>query len=110
MPSTSDDDTILSANDFPLRYGPGYAGWLAVEKQYQPIGLETLHFDPETIHRNGIRVTLWQLTELKWNSTTRSLPTKTHKELDCEHPRVRVLHVVGFSRQNRYWPVEARLH
>lgn len=26
---------------FLLHYGPVYAGWLAVEKQYQPIGLET---------------------------------------------------------------------
>lgn len=34
---------------FLLHSGPIYAGWLAVEKQYQPIGLETLYFEPETI-------------------------------------------------------------
>jgi hypothetical protein len=84
---------------FLLHYGPVYAGWLAMEKQYQPIGLETLYFDPETIHRNGIRVTLWQLTDLKWNNTTRFLSTKTHKEVDCEDPRVRVLQVMEFSPQ-----------
>lgn len=84
---------------FLLHYGPVYAGWLAVEKQYQPIGLETLYVDPETIHRSGLRVTLWQLTDLRSNNTTRSLSTKTHKEFDCEHPRVRVLHVMEFSRQ-----------
>ncbi len=72
---------------FLLYYGPVYAGWLAVEKQYQPIGLETLSFDPETIHRNGIRATLWQLTDLKWNNTTRFLSTKTHKEFGYAHAR-----------------------
>lgn len=84
---------------FLLHYGQVYAGWLAVEKQYKPIGLETLYFDPKTIHRNGIRVTLWQLTDLKWNNTTRFLSTKAHKEFDREHPRVRVLQVMEFSRQ-----------
>ena len=84
---------------FLLHYGPVYAGWLTVEKQYQPIGLVTLSFDPETIHRNGIHATLWQLTNLKWNNTTRFLSTKTHKEFDCEHPRVLVLQVIEFFRQ-----------
>ena len=84
---------------FLLHDGPVYAGWLAVEKQYQSIGLETLSFDPETIHRNRIRATLWQLTDLKWNNTTRSLSTKTHKEFDREHPRVRARQVIEFSRQ-----------
>jgi hypothetical protein len=84
---------------FLLHSGPVYAGWLAVEKQYQPAGLETLYFDPEQIPRNGNRATLWQLTDLKWNNTTRFLSTKTHKEFDCEHPRVRVLQVIEFSRQ-----------
>jgi hypothetical protein len=80
-------------------YGPVYAGWVAVEKPYQPAGLETVYFDPETIHRSGNRATLWQLTDIKWNSTTRFLSTKTHKEFDCERPRVRVLQVIEFSRQ-----------
>ena len=30
---------------------------------------------------------------------TRFLSTKTHKEFDCEHPRVCVLQVMEFSRQ-----------
>jgi len=82
-----------------LSPGPVYAAWEALEKQYQPTGLETLYFDPETIHREGTRATLWQLTDLKWNSTTRFLSFKTHKEFDCEQPRVRVLQVIEFSRQ-----------
>ena len=84
---------------FLLHDGQVYAGWLAVEKRYQPIGLETLYFDPETIRRNGIRATLWQLTDFRWNNTTRFLSTKTHKEFDCEHPRVRALQVIEFSCQ-----------
>lgn len=82
-----------------LSSGPVYAEWKAVEKQYQPTGLETLYFAPETIHREGTRATLWQLTDLKWNSTTRYLSFKTHKEFDCEQSRVRVLQVIEFSRQ-----------
>ena len=82
-----------------LSSGPVYARWEALEKQYQPTGLVTLYFDPETIHREGTRTTLWQLTDLKWNSTTRFLSFKTHKEFDCEQSRVRVLQVIEFSRQ-----------
>lgn len=78
---------------------PVHAGWEALEKQYQPTGIETLYFDPETIHHEETRATLWQLTDLKWNSTTRFLSSKTHKEFDCTQPRVRVLQVIEFSRQ-----------
>ncbi|CUS32335.1 surface-adhesin E family protein [Candidatus Nitrospira nitrificans] len=79
--------------------GPVYAGWVAVEKQYQPAGLETIYIDPDRIQRKGLRATLWQLTNLKWNSTTRFLSLKIHKEFDCDRPRVRVLQVIEFSRQ-----------
>ena len=99
MSSTSDDDTVFRLTIFRLHYGPVYAGWLAVDKQYKPIGLKTLSFDPEMIHQNETRATRWQLTDRKWNNTTRFLPTKTHKEFGCEHPPVRVLHVIEFSRQ-----------
>jgi len=84
---------------FMFGYEPGYAGWITIEKQYQPTGLETVYFDPNTIHRKGGRATLWQLTDMKWNSTTRFLSSKTHKEFDCEGSRVRVLQVIEFSRQ-----------
>lgn len=77
---------------FLLHYGPVYAGWLAVEKQYKPADLETLYFDPEQIHRNGIRVTLWQLTDLKWNNTTRPLsapfPARPHLDVVVEEELV----------------------
>jgi hypothetical protein len=79
--------------------GSVHAEWESLEKQYQPTGLETWYFDPETIHRERTHATLWQLTDLKWNSTTQFLSFKTHKEFDCEQPRVRVLQVIAFSRQ-----------
>ncbi|MBS0149778.1 MAG: hypothetical protein JSR31_02490 [Nitrospira sp.] len=78
---------------------PVFAGWVAIEKQYQPAGLETIYFDPEQVQRTDIRATLWQLTDLKWNSTTRFLSLKTHKEFDCANSRVRTLQVIEFSRQ-----------
>jgi len=78
---------------------PVFAGWVAIEKPYQPAGLETLYFDPEQIQRVGTRATLWQLTDLKWNNTTRFLSLKTHKEFDCTNSRVRTLQVIEFSRQ-----------
>jgi len=82
-----------------LTYTPAYAGWVAVEKAYQPGSLETIYFDTESIHREGAHATLWQLTDIKWNNTTRFLSSKTHKEFDCEGSRVRVLQVIEFSRQ-----------
>lgn len=78
---------------------PVFAEWVAIEKQYQPAGLETIYFDPKQVQRTDIRVTLWQLTDLKWNNTTRFLSLKTHKEFDCANSRVRTLQVIEFSRQ-----------
>lgn len=78
---------------------PAIAGWIAIEKQHQPAGLETIYVDPEQIQRTDTRATLWQLTDLKWNNTTRFLSLKTHKEFDCANSRVRTLQVIEFSRQ-----------
>lgn len=79
--------------------GPVCAGWVAMGKQYQPAGLETIYVDPDQIQRKGTHATLWQLTNLKWNNTTRFLSLKTHKEFDCDQSRMRVLQVIEFSRQ-----------
>jgi hypothetical protein len=75
------------------------AGWTALDKRYQPTGLETIYFDPDTIHQQNGLASLWQLADIKWNSTTRFLSSKTHKEFECEGSRVRVLQVITFSRQ-----------
>jgi len=64
---------------FLFSYVPVYAEWVVLEKQYQPTSLETVSFDPNTIQRAGGQAALWQLTDIKWNSTTRFLSSKIHK-------------------------------
>ena len=85
-----------------LIHSPAYAGWVAVEKQYQTLELQTVYFDPETIRRENHLATLWQLANIKWMDgapTPRFLSAKTHKQFDCARPRFRVLEIVQFSRQ-----------
>jgi hypothetical protein len=85
-----------------LIHGPAYAGWVALEKRYQPPGHQPVYFDPDTIRREGNWVTLWQLADTKWMGeppTPRFLSAKTHKQFDCAKGRVRVLAIVEFSRQ-----------
>jgi len=78
---------------------PALSGWVTLDKPYQPGGRERLYVDPEQIQHTGTRVTLWQLTDLQWNSITRFLSLKTQKEFDCQRTLVRVLQVIEFSRQ-----------
>ncbi|MDH4327773.1 MAG: hypothetical protein OEV77_04550 [Nitrospira sp.] len=82
--------------------GPAYAGWIALEKGFQSSGRQTLYFDPDTIHRKGSWVSLWQLVNTRWMgepSTPRLLSVKTHKQFDCAKGRFLVLAVVEFSRE-----------
>ncbi|MBH0198542.1 MAG: hypothetical protein HP497_03865 [Nitrospira sp.] len=48
-----------------LSHEPTYAGWVALEKPYQPPAKQTVSFDPDTIHWDGVWVTVWQLTGTK---------------------------------------------
>ena len=41
-----------------LSSGPAYAEWVAIEKQYQSPGRQTVYVDPDTIRREGHRVTM----------------------------------------------------
>lgn len=95
----------------PQGYGvisPGET-WVAVDSAYQSPSRETVYFDPKTIRRDGDLVTLWQLTDYKlmqgnapfgrfMMSSHRFLSTKTHKEFDCAHHRVRLLASSEFSQ------------
>ncbi len=45
---------------------PAYAEWMAVERDYLLPGLWTVYIDPDTIHRKGNLVTMWQLVDFKW--------------------------------------------
>jgi hypothetical protein len=83
--------------------------WVAVEKPYLSPGLWTLYVDPDTIRREGNRVTLWQLPDYKWMKGNagmgplgfgphRFLSITTHKQFDCREKRVRLLAFTEFSR------------
>ena len=81
---------------------PVYAEWVAVEKDYLMPGLQTVYIDPNTIHREGNLVTMWQLidfTAMQGNprGPTRFLSTMTHKQFDCAEQRVRLLASTEFS-------------
>ena len=83
---------------------PVYAEWVAVEKDYLLPGLQTVYIDPNTIHREGNLVTMWQLidfTAMQGNprGPTRFLSTKTHKQFDCAEERVRLLAFTEFSHR-----------
>ena len=93
-----------------LSRGPVYAEWVAIEKQYQSPGLQTVYFDPDTIRREGHLVTIWQLIDFKWMQGNagigrlgfgphRFLSTKTHKQFDCAAKRLRLLAFTEFSRR-----------
>jgi hypothetical protein len=88
---------------------PAYAEWVAIEKQYQSPGLQTVYFDPDTIRREGHLVTIWQLTDYKsvqgnvglgrfGVDPSRFVSTKTHKQFDCVEKRLRLLAYMEFLR------------
>ncbi|MBI3355211.1 MAG: hypothetical protein HY038_00270 [Nitrospirae bacterium] len=90
-----------------LSRGPVYAEWVALEKQYQSPGLQTVYFDPDTIRREGHLVTIWQLTDYKSMQgnvglgrflldPSRFLSTMTHKQFDCAEKRLRLLAYMEF--------------
>lgn len=84
-----------------LSGGPAFAEWVALESQYQSLGLQTVYVDPATIRREGDLVTLWQLTDYTWKQgniigSRRFASTTTHKEFDCTGKRVRLLAFTDF--------------
>ena len=83
-----------------LSSGPAYAEWVAIEKQYQSPGRQTVYVDPDTIRREGHLVTLWQLIDFKTmqggKGHSRFSSTKIHKEFDCVDKRLRVLALTDF--------------
>ncbi|CUQ66754.1 surface-adhesin E family protein [Candidatus Nitrospira inopinata] len=84
-----------------LHGSPAWGGWIALDKRHQPQSKQVVHYDPDTIHREGNVVTVWQLMDVQWmgeSPTPRFLSATTHKQFDCRLWRVRVLQVVEFSR------------
>ncbi|TKS60262.1 MAG: hypothetical protein EWM72_01487 [Nitrospira sp.] len=85
-----------------LGRGPVYAEWVAVKKNYQVLGLQTVYVDPDTIRREGNLVTLWQLIDFKTvqggMGPDRFLSMKIQQQFDCAATRLRLLAVTEFSR------------
>ena len=83
-----------------LSSGPAYAEWIALEKNNQSTGTMTVYVDPDTIHRNGNLVTMWQLIDFKTmqggRSPTRFSSTKIHRQFDCLEDRLRLLALTDF--------------
>ena len=97
--------------------GPVEMEWVALENQYQSPKLRMVYIDPDTIHREGNLVTLWQLTDYKWMQGTGAVinpfrfgrlyryalvphgffSTTTRKQFDCSEKRVRLLEFAEFS-------------
>ena len=79
---------------------PAYAEWVAIEKQYQSPGRQTVYVDPDTIRRKGHLVTMLQLIDFKTmqggRSPTRFSSTKIQKEFNCVEKRLRVLAFTNF--------------
>lgn len=75
--------------------GPVFAGWVALEDQYQSHPLQTLYIDPDTLHREGHVVTISALIEWKamqgGRTPTRFYSTKLTKQFDCAGKRVRTI-------------------
>lgn len=84
-----------------LHGSSAWGGWIALDKRYQPQSKQIVHYDPDTIHREGNMVTVWQLVDVPWmgeSPTPRFLSATAHKQFDCRLWRVRVLQIVEFSR------------
>jgi hypothetical protein len=83
-----------------LSSGLVYAKWVAVEKNNQSAGSMTVYVDPDTIHRKGDLVMMWQLIDFKTmqggRSPSRFSSMKMQKQFDCVEARVRLLRVTVF--------------
>lgn len=95
----------------PRGYGEILSGetWIAVESAYQSPLRELVYYDPKSIRRDGDQATLWQLIDYKvmqgnapfgmfMMSPHRFFSTKSHKQYDCVHKRVRLLASSEFSQ------------
>lgn len=85
-----------------LSVAPAHTEWVAVEKEYLLPGIQTVYVDPASIRKEASLVTMWQLTDYQWmqgnpRGPTRFLSTKTLKQFDCAHRRLRLLAFTEFS-------------
>ncbi len=83
-----------------LMQKPVQAEWVAIDRQYQSPGLQTVYIDPDSVHREGNLVTLSALIDWTWmqgnRSPTRFYSTQLTKQLDCAKKQVRTLSATDF--------------
>ncbi len=80
-----------------LSSGPAYAEWVLVGESSSGA---TVYVDPDTIRRNGVRVTMWELLDYKTMITFGGksfLSIKELSEYDCAGERRRVNSLVEYS-------------
>jgi len=81
-----------------LSSGPVYAGWELTSGDDET-GL-TVYVDPDTIHRKGNLVKMWQLYDYKTVQTVAGdslLSFKRYNEYDCTEERTRMLAYTWYS-------------
>jgi hypothetical protein len=84
-----------------LNGGLAYAKWVPIEKNNQMTGSMTIYVDPESVHRQGDSVLIWQLIDYRTmqggkNPGSRFSSMKMHKQFDCIEGRVRLLKATVF--------------
>jgi len=83
-----------------LVHQPVEAGWVAIDRQYQSPGLQTVYVDPDSVRKEGHLVTLVALIDWTWmqgnRSPTRFYSTKFTKQFDCAERQVRTLAATDF--------------
>jgi len=83
-----------------LSSGLAHAKWVAVEKNNQFAESMTVYVDPDTIHRKGDLVMMWQLIDYKTmqggRSPSRFSSMTMQKQFDCLEARVRLLRAMVF--------------
>lgn len=79
---------------------PLHAEWVAIDRQYQSPGLQTIYVDPDNMRREGHLVTISALIDWNWmqgnRSPTRFYSTRVTKQFDCAERLVRTLAATDF--------------
>jgi len=81
-----------------LNSGPAYAEWVSVSVIDQ-VGV-TVYVDPDTIHRKGDRVTMWELIDYETRQTVTGasfLSARLQREYDCAGDLHRTLELAKLS-------------
>lgn len=83
-----------------LVHEPVQATWVAIDRQYQSPGLQTVYVDPDSIREVNTLIVLSALIDWTWmqgnRSPTRFYSTKLIKQFNCVEKLVRTLATTDF--------------